>query len=132
MLLDALVSSKPMNHSQALSTGQGVKTRNNMQRMEKHQGKAVMAKVQEVNDLMTQDLVQNLSHLVQVGKDIYEEGDEDEIMQQCRAEAAQRGDLSPMYSGQSKKTHTRKKSWDEKVNEEVNVRRLPMRIAKQE
>lgn len=81
--------------------------------------------------MIKQGLDQSLPLPVNVGRDVYEDGEEDAILQQCHAEAAKKGDLSPMHSGQSKKTHTRKKSWDGKLNEEVNVRRLPMTIAKQ-
>lgn len=94
-----------------------------MQAIEQHQGK--------VNALMTQDFVQDMPHPVNVGRDMYEEGEEDYMLQQCREEAAKKGDLSPMHSGKSKKSYTRKKSWDGRVNEEANIRRLPMRVAKQ-
>jgi len=126
LLLDALVNSTPfllLSPSQTVITGQGFKNRKNMQTIEQHQGKA--------NALMTQDLVQDMPNPVNVGRYMYEEGDEDDMLQQCQAEATQKGDLSPMHSEKSKKSHTRKKSWDDRVNEEANVRRLPMRVAKQ-
>ncbi|OIT34925.1 hypothetical protein A4A49_61112, partial [Nicotiana attenuata] len=47
----------------------------------------------DLNALMTQEFAYNSTHAVNVGKDIYEKGEEDEMLQQCRAEAAKRGDL---------------------------------------
>lgn len=113
MLLDALVSSNPLNSltpSHDFSTGKGVKNMNNLQCIEQHQGKAVIAKVQNKNALMIKNLIQNLPNTVNLGKDIYEEGEEDEMLQQCLEEAAKRGDVSPVHSGKSKKSQTRKKS----------------------
>lgn len=65
------------------------------------------------------------------GVDIYEEGEEEEVLAQCRAEAARGGDLSLMHNGKTKKSHTRKKSWEGNMNEAVNTRLPPMRVAKQ-
>ncbi|XP_070036407.1 uncharacterized protein [Nicotiana tomentosiformis] len=73
-----------------------------MQGIEQHQNTATLANTQDGNALMTLDLVQNIPHPVNVGKDLYEEGKEDEMLQQCRAEAAKRGDLSPMHSGKER------------------------------
>ncbi|OIS95841.1 hypothetical protein A4A49_58598, partial [Nicotiana attenuata] len=53
--------------------------------------------IQLVQDTMTGqqqlEFAYNSTHAVNVGRDIYEEGEEDEMLQQCRAEAAKRGDL---------------------------------------
>nr|XP_009762693.1 PREDICTED: uncharacterized protein LOC104214687 [Nicotiana sylvestris] len=83
------------------------------------------------NSVVIQEHVQDLQNQVLVGRDTYEEGEEDDILNQCRAEAARKGDLSPMHSGKNRKSHTRKNSWDDKVSDFLNVRRLPMRVAKQ-
>lgn len=80
---------------------------------------------------MTQDLPQTFPMHVNVGRDIYEDEEEDATLQECRAHAAKQVDLSPMHSRQSKTNYTRKKSWDGKVSEEGIGRRLLMRIAKQ-
>ena len=116
---------------QAASTGNVTKYRNNMQAIQQLQNTTALANTQEGNELITLDLHDNRPHPVNVGIDMYEEGEEDAILQQCRAEASRKGDLSPMHSGKIKKAHTRKNSWDDKVSDFLNVRRPPMRVAKQ-
>lgn len=57
-----------------------------------------------------------------LGFHIYEEGEEEELLEHCRAEDARSGDLFYMHSEKKKKkAHTRKKSWDGNM----------MRVAKQ-
>lgn len=90
-----------------------------------------MVNIQDGDALIAQGIEQDMPNPVKLGRDIFEEGEEDELLNKCRAETARKGDLSPMYSGKRKKTHTREKSWDGKVSEDVNIRRLPMRVAKQ-
>lgn len=93
-LLDALVSTKhSFNSTQSFSTGHTAKNRNNIQNFEQHQGKEIMAKTHNLNALMTQDIAQNSSDAVNMGRDMYEEEEEEEMLQECRAEAAKRGDL---------------------------------------
>lgn len=60
---------------------------------------------------MTQDIAQNSSDAVNVERDMYEEREEEEMLQECRAEAAKRGDLSLMHSEKIKKSHIRKKKY---------------------
>jgi len=127
-LLDAMVSSDPkkaLNHAIS-STGD-----ENMSRNKSQQSKASLVTAQAGNTLMTQGVSQDMPNPLLVGRDIYEEGEEDDILNQCRAEASRKGDLSPMHSGKIKKAHTRKNSWDDKVSDFLNVRRPPMRVAKQ-
>lgn len=54
-----------------------------MQGIEKHQNTAALANTQDENALMTLDRVQNFPHPVNMGKDLYEEGEEDEIYRLC-------------------------------------------------
>ncbi|PHT74289.1 hypothetical protein T459_21566 [Capsicum annuum] len=69
-----------------------------------------------------------------LGIDIFDEEDEDKVLDECFAKVARDGDLSPRQQRKGfkkKKTHERKHSWDGKVFEEVILRQLPMRVAKQ-
>ncbi|KAF3656163.1 putative splicing factor 3A subunit 1-like isoform X1 [Capsicum annuum] len=69
-----------------------------------------------------------------LGVDIFDEEDEDEVLNECFAKVARDGDLSPRQQRKGfkkKKTHERKYSWVGKVSEEVILRQLPMRVAKQ-
>lgn len=132
-LLDAMVSLNPVNsiYFNAGSTGRASTSRNKLQTVEQPRHKATLVNPQEGNTMVPQGFDQDIPIPVIVGRDTFEEGEEDDIINQCRAEAARKGDLSPMHSGKSKKSRTRDKSWDGKVNEDENVRRLPMRVAKQ-
>ncbi|XP_070030576.1 uncharacterized protein [Nicotiana sylvestris] len=132
-LLDAMVSSKPASslNLTALSTGRVNYSRNKMQSILQHKNKAALVNKQDGNSVVIQEHVQDLQNQVFVGRDTYEEGEEDDILNQCRAEATRKGDLSPMHNGKNRKSHTRKNSWDDKVSDFLNVRRLPMRVAKQ-
>ncbi|PHU12538.1 hypothetical protein BC332_19468 [Capsicum chinense] len=65
-----------------------------------------------------------------LGVDIFDEEDEDEVLDECFAKVARDRDLSPRQQKKGfkkKKTHERKHSWDGKVSEEVILRQLPMR-----
>lgn len=93
--------------------------------------KKILTKSQDANTVMAQGTIQILSNQVNVGRDTYEEREEDTILQEFRANAAKQGDLSPMHNGCNKKHHTRKSSWDDKLNDEAIGRRLPMRASKQ-
>lgn len=86
----------------------------------------IVAKRHEPGGVVEQEIA-NQYQEGNFGVDIYEKGEEEEVLAQCRAEAARGRDLSPMHSGKTKKQHTRKKNWDDNVNE----RRLTMRVAKQ-
>ncbi|KAM3395779.1 hypothetical protein P3S68_004785 [Capsicum galapagoense] len=69
-----------------------------------------------------------------LGVDIFDEEDEDEVLDECFAKVARDRDLSPRQQRKGfkkKKTHEKKHSWDGKVSEEVILRQLPMRVAKQ-
>lgn len=44
-------------------------------------------KAPDTNVLMAQITAQNYPNPVNMGRDLYEEGEEDELMQQCRVEA---------------------------------------------
>ncbi|XP_070046835.1 uncharacterized protein [Nicotiana tomentosiformis] len=112
-----MVSSKSINslNPTDFSTRRVGKRRNKMQGIEQQQNKATLANTHHANALMTQDLVQHMPNPVNVGRDIYEEGEKDDMLQQCQEEAAKKGDLSHMHSGKGKKSHTRKKSWDGKM-----------------
>ncbi|XP_009786833.2 putative WEB family protein At1g65010, chloroplastic [Nicotiana sylvestris] len=57
-----------------------------------------MTKSQDANVLMAQDTIQNFPNPMNVGRDMYEDGEEDEMLQKCRQEVAKKGDLSPMHS----------------------------------
>lgn len=71
---------------------------------------------------------------VDMGQSFYEEGEE-ELLDACFDSVAMVGDLSPRHvrsrSNKGKKTHERQYSWDSKVTQEVVIRQLPMRVAKQ-
>nr|XP_009801946.1 PREDICTED: uncharacterized protein LOC104247588 [Nicotiana sylvestris] len=132
-LLDAMVSSKPVSslNLTEFSTGRVNKSGNKMQSISQHQNKAALINKQDGNSVVIQEMVQDMPNPVIVGRDTYEEGEEEDILNQYRAEAVRKGDLSPMHRGKRKKTHKREKNWDSKMSEDVNIRRLPMRFAKQ-
>ncbi|KAH0772847.1 hypothetical protein KY290_009984 [Solanum tuberosum] len=64
-------------------------------------------------------------------EDIYEEGEEEEMLDYCFAIAAGSADISPRHQRNNKTKHGRKHSWDGKVIEEFVPRHLPMLLAKQ-
>lgn len=71
-----------------------------------------------------------------MGHDLYEKGEEEELLDASFANVAREGDLSPRHlrSGSNKskkKAHEKQHSWDGKVTQEVVIRQLPMRVAKQ-
>ncbi|KAH0749170.1 hypothetical protein KY290_028402 [Solanum tuberosum] len=71
-----------------------------------------------------------------LGIDMSDGDDEEEMLDICFDKAAKEGDLSPMEqsSGSNiikKKAHGRQHSWDGKVTEDFIPRHLPMQLAKQ-
>lgn len=84
------------------------------------------------------DSVQNLLISTHTGQrhsqkdmeETFEEGQEEEILSQCRKDAARKGDLSPMHAKTTKKGRQRDRSFDGRV-EVANIRRPPMRMVKQ-
>ncbi|PHT69905.1 hypothetical protein T459_25009 [Capsicum annuum] len=69
-----------------------------------------------------------------LGVGIFDEEDEDEVLDECVAKVARDEDFSPRQQSKGfkkKKIHERKLSWDGKVPEEAILRQLPMRVAKQ-
>ncbi|KAG5573403.1 hypothetical protein H5410_063169 [Solanum commersonii] len=64
-------------------------------------------------------------------EDIYEEGEEEEMLDYCFAIAARNAYISTRHQRNNKTKHGRKHSWDGKVTEEFVPRHLPMRLAKQ-
>lgn len=71
---------------------------------------------------------QELPKISCAGTHMLEEGEEEDFINQCRANASIKGDLSPMHSARIKKSHQRERSWDGNM---VEVRKPPMRNAKQ-
>lgn len=102
-----------------------------MQNIGQQQSKTIVTTTQGGDALVTLDIVQSSPQLVNLGSEFFEQGEEEAMLQECRAQASRKGDLSPRHSGKGKKTHTRKNSWDDKVSDFLNVRRPPMRVAKQ-
>lgn len=135
ILLDTLVSSKPLNSlipCHAFSTGQKIRGKNKNAHFKASTIKpnAMVVKRHEPLGMVAQRLAnQQLEANLRV--DIYEEGEEEELFNYSRADEARSGDLSPTHSRKNNKTHTRKTCWDDKVNEGVTLKILPMREAKQ-
>lgn len=123
-----MVSSIPVNPITS-STGPVGRNNNKLQHIGQQQSKAMVATGESA--LVSLDMIQNEPQPVNLGREFFEQGEEDAMLQQCREEAARKGDLSPMHSGKICKSHTRKNSWDDKVSDFLNVRRPPMRVAKQ-
>ncbi|KAG5585125.1 hypothetical protein H5410_045559, partial [Solanum commersonii] len=78
----------------------------------------------------------NRDILPDLGNDISDGDDEDDMLDICFDKVAKDGDLSPRQqrSGSTKckkKTYGRQHSWDGKVSEEFVLRHLPMRLAKE-
>ncbi|KAK4357516.1 hypothetical protein RND71_023126 [Anisodus tanguticus] len=66
--------------------------------------------------------------------DILDEEGHNEVLDECFAKVARDGDLSPRQQRRGftiKKTYGRKHIWDDKVFEELILRQIPMRVAKQ-
>ncbi|KAM3304186.1 hypothetical protein P3S67_015218 [Capsicum chacoense] len=90
-----------------------------------------MTKRHEPRDLLEDPMEEFEGDL---GFDIFDKEDEDEVLNECFAKVARDGDLSPRQQRKGfkkKKTHERKHSWDGKVSEEFILRQLPVRVAKQ-
>ncbi|KAM3270747.1 hypothetical protein P3S67_028949 [Capsicum chacoense] len=69
-----------------------------------------------------------------LGINIFDEKDGDEVLDEFFAKVAKDGDLSPRQQRKGfkkKKTRERQHSWDDKVSEEVILRQLPMEVTKQ-
>ena len=79
-LLDAMVSSKPASslNLTALSTGRVNYSRNKMQSILQHKNKAALVNKQDGNSVVIQEHVQDLQNQVFVGRDTYEEGEEED------------------------------------------------------
>ncbi|PHU04411.1 hypothetical protein BC332_25233 [Capsicum chinense] len=82
------------------------------------------------------DLVEDLMEAFEgdLGVNIFDEEDKDEVLDECFAKVARDEDFSPRQQSKGfkkKKIHERKLSWDGKVPEEAILRQLPMRVAKQ-
>ncbi|KAF3669357.1 hypothetical protein FXO37_09073 [Capsicum annuum] len=82
------------------------------------------------------DLVEDQMEVFEgdLGVDIFDKEDEDKILDECFVKVAKDGNLLPRQQRKGfkkKKTHERKHSWDGKVSEEVILRQLPMKVAKQ-
>lgn len=112
--LDAMVSSNPViptNHTVG-STGHMSRNRNKMQLTKQKQTDAMVYKSQEGNALVLQQFPQEIPNSINLGRDAYEEDDENITLNQLRAAAARKGDLSPFHSGKNRKSRTRDRSWD--------------------
>ncbi|KAK4714882.1 hypothetical protein R3W88_020789 [Solanum pinnatisectum] len=73
---------------------------------------------------------------IDLGIDMFDEDDEEEMLDICFDKVAKEGDLSPRQqrSGSikiKKKAHGRQHSWDGKVTEDFVPRHLSMQLAKQ-
>ncbi|KAM3343805.1 hypothetical protein P3S68_025895 [Capsicum galapagoense] len=69
-----------------------------------------------------------------LGVDIIDEENEDDILDECSAKVITNGDLSPRQQRKGfkiTKTHERKHSWDGKVSEGVILKQLSITVAKQ-
>ncbi|XP_019236474.1 PREDICTED: uncharacterized protein LOC109216748 [Nicotiana attenuata] len=83
-----------------------------MQITEKQHSRAIVVKSQEENTLVTQSFVQDVPNLVISGRDTYVEGEEDDILNKCMAEAARK---EPTAEDSDEVKATRKKREDDEL-----------------
>ncbi|PHT39937.1 hypothetical protein CQW23_18791 [Capsicum baccatum] len=92
--------------------------------------KRLQAKRYEPGDLVEDPMEEFAGDL---GIDIFDEKDGDEVLDEFFTKVAKDGDLSPRQQRKGfkkKKTRERQHSWDGKVSEEVILRQLPMEVTK--